>query len=364
MAKKKYYQRPDGLFEVSRTINGKRIMFRGKTCREVDQKILAYQEKRESGRTFPEVADEWERQHEKGIREETRRVYGYAVKRLKASFPGPIGDIRPIDIMRHIHSVEAMGYAGETVGIELSVCKMICSYAVLAGDIDVSPAAEVRKSRGLPRKKRLALTEEQEAVVKRAGLERTAPFWLFAYFLLYTGLRRGEALALSYSDVDRKAGVIHINKKLSYAYGNTPVMDGFTKSENGIRDVPLLPPLADALPRDRVGLIFPDDDGGFLKKAGLVKNWKAYCRTVGFIDRQTVVRTEKGVKREEVIEQFPITPHCLRHSFATICYEAGLDPRQAAQILGDTTQVLEGVYTHLRDAKRRTAAEKLIAHFG
>ena len=38
MAKDKYYKRPDGLYEVSRTINGKRVRFRGKTCREVDQK--------------------------------------------------------------------------------------------------------------------------------------------------------------------------------------------------------------------------------------------------------------------------------------------------------------------------------------
>ena len=42
MTKKKYYQRPDGLFETSRTVNGKRIFFRGKTCAEVDRKILAY----------------------------------------------------------------------------------------------------------------------------------------------------------------------------------------------------------------------------------------------------------------------------------------------------------------------------------
>ena len=35
MAKKqKYYQRPDGLFETIRTINGKRVAFRGRTCRD------------------------------------------------------------------------------------------------------------------------------------------------------------------------------------------------------------------------------------------------------------------------------------------------------------------------------------------
>ena len=61
----------------------------------------------------------------------------------------------------------------------------------------------------------------------------------------------------------------------------------------------------------------------------------------------------------EIVELFPITPHCFRHSFATICYEAGIDPRQAAEIFGDTPQVLEAVYTHLRDGHKRSAGEKL-----
>ena len=83
---------------------------------------------------------------------------------------------------------------------------------------------------------------------------------------------------------------------------------------------------------------------------------ESYCRDIGLNEIQ---RTDAG----KLVETFPITPHCFRHSFATICYEAGLDPRQAAQILGDTPEVLEGVYTHLRDGRRQTAAEKLAAHF-
>lgn len=359
MAKKKYYQRPDGIFEVSRRIKGKRVVFRGKTCREVDQKILEYQvqnEQEAEGRLFPEVADEWEREHEPEITESTRRVYSYAVRRMKVEWPGSIGEIRPLDVQRYIVRFEKEGRAANSVQIELAVCKMIFAHAVLEGDIDVSPAAEVRKSRGLPVKHREVLTKDQEEAVKASGVSKTAPDWLFAFLLLHTGLRRGEALALTYSDIDRKEGVIHITKKLSYAQGNTPVLENFLKSRNGLRDVPLLKPLADALPKDRVGLIFPGADGGFRKAGDITRNWRAYCRAVELNELQL---TDEG----QIIETFPITPHCLRHSFATICYEAGLDPRQAAQILGDTPEVLDRVYTHLRDERRNTAAEKLMAHF-
>lgn len=355
MAKSKYYKRPDGLYESIRQINGKRVAFRGKTCREVDRKILEYQERAEKGRPFPQIADEWEREHEKEISESTRRVYSFAVKRLKAAFPGLASEVRPIDVKRYIANFEKQGRAANSVQIELAVCKMIFAHAVLAGDIDVSPAVEVRKSKGLPAKKRTALTEDQEATVKAAGKARTAHWWLFPYLLLYTGMRRGEALALNYSDIDRKAGVIHVTKKLSYAGGQFPTLEDHLKSENGKRDVPLLAPLAAALPKDRVGLIFPGADGGFMRGSEVVKNWKAYCRDVGL---NQIVRTDSG----KDVETFPITPHCFRHSYATICYEAGLDPRQAASLLGDTPETLEGVYTHLRDGRRKTASERLKEH--
>ena len=166
MAKNKYHQRPDGLFETSRTVNGKRIYFRGKTCREVDKKILAWQDERERGRKFPVIADEWEAEHEKSVRESTRRVYSFAVKRLKEAFPGYASDIEPLDVQRYIRDFERQGRAGNSVQIELSVCKMIFSHAVMSGDIRVSPAAEIRKSRGLPKKQRRALTEAEERAVK------------------------------------------------------------------------------------------------------------------------------------------------------------------------------------------------------
>ena len=357
MARKgKYYVRPDGIHEAIRTINGKRVAFRGKTDREVDKKILEYNQELKNGRKFSVIADEWERDHEAEVSESTRRVYSYAVKRLKEAFTGYASDVTPLDIKRYITAFEKEGRAANSVQIELAVCKMIFSHAVLSGDIDVSPAAEVRKSRGLPTKKREALTEDQESAVKAAGRAQKGRWWLFGYLLLYTGMRRGEALALAYSDIDRKAGVIHVTKKLSYASGQFPVLEDRLKSENGLRDIPLLPPLADALPKNRVGLVFPGGDGGFMKASEITKNWRAYCRDVGLNEIQ---RTDEG----KLVETFPITPHCFRHSFATICYEAGLDPRQAAQILGDTPEVLEGVYTHLRDGRRQTAAEKLAAHF-
>lgn len=358
MAKKaKYYQRKDGLYESIRTINGKRVAFRGKTCREVDRKILEYQVETEKGRPFSEVADEWERCHYPTVADSSQNVYGYAVKRLKQEFgERRMAEITPQDIRNYILRFEAGGRSANSVQIELAVCKMICAHAVVKRDIQVSPATDVRKSRGLPTKQREALTEEQEALVVASGKTQEASWWLFGYLLMHTGLRRGEALALSYSDIDRKAGEIHVTKKLSYAHGQCPNMETFLKSKNGLRTIPLLDPLAKVLPRNRVGLVFPGKDGGFMRASEIQTNWKAYCREIGLNE---LVLDDTG----KLVETFPITPHCFRHSFATICYEAGLDVRETAVLMGDTPEVVERIYTHLRKRKEANSKEKLHAHF-
>jgi len=348
----KYYVRPDGLHESIKTINGKRVPFRGKSDREVDRKILAYKEVASKGRKIKDIAKEWEIAHESEISESTRRVYSYAVARLVASLGDKhASEVTPQDLQKQIADFSKT-HSRNTAHTELAVIKMIFDSAVVSGDIAASPADKVRLPKHtLPPKRRESLTDEQErALVLLESHKKDADVSL-GYFLMFTGCRRGEALALSYSDIDRKAGCIHITKKLSYT-GQVPVLEGHLKSANGLRDIPLLPSLAARIPKNRIGLLFPGKDGGFMRASEIQALWRAYCREAGLNEIQQL---DSG----ELVETFPITPHCLRHSFATICYEAGIDPRQAAEIVGDTPQVLEAVYTHLRDGHKRSAADKL-----
>ena len=166
---------------------------------------------------------------------------------------------------------------------------------------------------------------------------RTGDWWLLGMVLLYTGVRRGEALALDWSDIDRKAGVIHITKKLSYAH-NTPVLEHFLKSKNGKRDIPLFADLEAVLPTGHVGKIF-HVNGEYLTAYMVQKFWKVYCMDADLME-------------ERDGEMVPaVTPHQFRHSFATLCYEAQIKDRTAASWLGDTKEVLSNVYQELRSEK-------------
>lgn len=71
----KYYKRPDGLFETIRTIDGKRVAFRGRTVKDVDKKLLDFKGVQIQGRPFPAVAHEWWNIHTPTIAYTT--MYGY-----------------------------------------------------------------------------------------------------------------------------------------------------------------------------------------------------------------------------------------------------------------------------------------------
>lgn len=345
--KEKYYRRKeDGLYETSRNVNGKRIRFRGRTVQEVDRKILEFNIAQKKGRKFPVIAQEWIALHAEDIAASSLRVYEPAVRRAAEHFTGYASEIRPLDVKRYVLDFESKGYARQTVAIELGVIKQIFAHAVVSGDIDVSPAVEVKHSRRLPKTKRPALTEEQERLVEQC---RSGDWWLMGLMFLYTGCRRGELLALTWQDIDRANGVIRITKKLNYALGNTPTLEHHLKSENGKREIPIFGPLAAALPTNRIGKIFTGPGGDYLTDAQARKAWSEYCSVAG------LMAAKDGKVRPAV------TPHQFRHSFATICYEAGLDPKATAAIVGDTEAMVRDVYTDLRDRHKATSAERVNA---
>ena len=341
--KSKYYVRKDGLHESIRTINGKRVAFRGKTDREVDRKILEYREKLERGRTVKEVCDEWQRAREPEISEGTRQSYKYRVRTLTEEMGDrPVKEIKPLDISRLLLRMKERGAAGGTIELQLTVCKQIFSWAVLHGDMDISPATEVRKPKGTVKGSRGSLTAEQiQAVNKYRG-----EGWLLGFLLMYTGLRRGELMGLRYEDIDDKAGSITICRKVNYAYHPARIEEQ-TKTAAGMRTIPLLSPVRNALPKGRIGLIFHSKSGGPLDSSALERLWDRFLEGTG-------LQGPEGKK---------ITPHWLRHTYATICYDAGVDVKSAASFLGHKDeQITMGIYTHLSKSREQQSAEKLEAY--
>lgn len=326
-------KRKDGLWqtEITIAIDGrkKRKCFYGKTKAEVYAKIANFRQGIETGRTFDEVAVDWWEETRPTLAVNTLRGYRPAVARARAEFAErPIRSLRASDFSSFLRTfVKEMDAADKTARTQLLVLRQICKYAVDNGEIESNPARDVSVPKGLKKETRSMPSDDD---IKRVKDHIDAPFGLFAYLVLYTGCRRGEALALTWDDVDITNRCIYVTKSV-YQDRNTPLLKS-PKTEAGKRVVPLLDRLYAVL-HPAEGLLFPDPKtGGLMTEMHFQRLWKAYA-------------TQSGVS---------CTPHQLRHAFATMLFEAGVSDKDAQDILGHSQiSTTRDIYTHIRNQHRQ-----------
>lgn len=333
-------KRKDGLWQERISLPGmaKPKYFYAKTQKELKKKIAAWNQEQAAGKTFEACADAWDRWHEGQVSYNGAEAYRAAMKRTKEQFKGRrIDDIRPDEIDAYIRYLAGRGYARRTVQLYLDMLRMIWDYSIVRGWTTFNPCGAVKLPSGLPKGRRDIPSDGQIERVK-AGL--FLEFGLFAYMLLYTGMRRGELLALRWEDIDRGRKVIHVNKAVYFA-GNTPMIKE-PKTESGRREIVLLDALAAVLPKQGNGYVFGGEKP--LTKTQVRKRWLKWCR-------------EAGLEGEE---GSVITPHQLRHAFATILFDAGIDVKVAQELLGHSSiQVTRDIYTHIRKSRMESTAETL-----
>lgn len=335
--KSKYHVRPDGLMETTRTDphTHKRIHFYGHTAREVDTQIMEYATRQESGPRFSDIAKEWWNVHSLTLAPNSLKNYKPAYRRAADEFGDiPIRRIAPRDIKRFITAFARGNRAKKTVATQLLICNLIFSYAVESGVIEVSPSTHVKIPPNLSVTHRDTASAADETIIKKS-----ADIWLLPTFILYTGLRRGEALALTWGDIDLDRDEIHITKSL-YHEGDRPRIKT-PKTAAGVRTVPLLKPLRDVLPSpgSPSDFLFSYDGGASpLTNRNYQTLWTHYVNVTGIT----------------------CTAHQLRHSYATMLYECEVDIKEAQDLLGHSTAAMTiDVYTHLRASRRQETISKI-----
>lgn len=287
--------------------------------------------------TFADVARAWYDAHRERVGYSTAELYKAPLSRLICRYCDRAPeDVTAADVEAYLSELAKQGYSRRSVQMHRDILNMIYNHAIVAGNATGNPCAAVSLPRNLPSSKRELPTDDELATIRR---RTDHPFALFALLCLYAGLRRGEALSLRYEDIDRKASIIHVRRSVEFV-GNNPHFKP-PKTKSGIRDVPLLDPLAAILPAQKKGLIITmDGEDRALTKSSYRKRWQAYCRDLG-ID---------------------ITAHQLRHGFATILYEAGIPDKDAQELLGHSDiAVTRNIYTHIRQSRREETAARLNA---
>lgn len=342
-----------GLYETQVTINGKRKVFSAKTQVDLKKKIASYTETQEKGMLFRDVAEQWQSKVLPEYRPGTQKSFKPASERAKNHFGEfRLSEITPAMIHAYIKDL-GRSYASRTVSNQLSVISIIFRWAILNNWISENPADQVDVPAGLKKEKRPAATPEQTAIIKA----HTDGFGLVANLLLYTGLRIGEACALTYADIDRTAKTITVNKQVIWT-GNQPELQT-TKTANGIRTIVLLEPLDKILPKGNPNVYIIGGTTKPITRNFLRGEWIRWCASVGLSHRTEVIRSGE----KNTIEEADLTPHQLRHSYATMLWEAGISPEVAQQLMGHADiHTTQQVYLDIQQNHLDAAAKVLNMH--
>lgn len=340
-------KRKDGRWQEQIKLPGmnKPKYFYGKTQREVKQKMAAWNREQEQEKVkavqLCTIVEQWEERHREEVSASTWASYVAPVRDVMQWFDGRnIGDIYPDEIREFLDALAARGYARRTVQSRRDVLVMTWDYAIQKRLVQYNVARQTKMPKGLPEATREPPTPEQ---LVKIGAGFRLPFGLFAAIEGYTGMRRGEILALRWEDFDRAASVIHVRRAVEYV-GSSPRLK-MPKTKKGFRDVVILEPLAALLPDYRHGLVFSGPDGEILHLGQFKRAWRDWCRAVGL--------AVNGNKSE-------VTTHQLRHFYASLLYDAGVGVKDMQNLLGHAdAQTTMNVYTHISEKRKQATTDRL-----
>ena len=247
-------------------------------------------------------------------------------------------DIKTIAIQRLLNEMQTKGYAQRSINKVYMITNQMFKQAVKTDLIQKNPCINVTIPKGKPSQRHETLTTHQQMLFINA-LEVDNHFTPFVIFMLYTGLRVGEAAALRWKDIDFKKREIHVRQTVSSAGGK----DYFdcAKTSSSIRDVPLFPQAVELLKKQR-------DQDKVVILDGLVfhyKSGRAYERNgVNYY----LARISRKIINQGNADFPVISSHCLRHTFATRAIENGMPPQTLKEILGHSNlSMTMDTYAHV-----------------
>jgi integrase/recombinase XerD len=267
---------------------------------------------------------------------------GYLHAKSGAGKPGAgPGDATRDDVERFLAWSRGRGLEARSQAAIVVALRQFFRYLVENGRVPANPMEEVEVPR-FPKKLPVVLSESEVESLLRAppeGTPRGLRDRAILELLYGSGLRISETLGLDVGHVNLVQGFV-----IAYGKGRkerlVPISEPCRAAvERYVRDGrPLLMLKRRPAARGRRDPLFVTARGTVLTRQGLFKNLQSYGITAGLVRR--------------------ISPHKLRHSFATHLVEHGADLRSVQEMLGHADIATTEIYTHvsrrhLRDVYRR-----------
>jgi integrase len=270
-------------------------------------------------------------------------------------------DITRTDLQDFADRMLAEGLDASTIRNTLMPLRAILGRALKRGEIAVNPTTALDLPAVRGRRDRIVNPSEATELLEALPLEDRA-LWATA---LYAGLRRGELLALRWSDVDLAAGLIRVERSFDPRSGQTVA----PKSHAGTRRVPILAALRDYLDKhklhadDSTGLVFGRPGGRPFNHSSVLLRATAGWRAAA-IEKARKAGASKDELDELAKQSFDaLTLHEARHSFASIMIAAGVNAKALSTYMGHSSVTITyDRYGHLMPGSEEEAAQQADAY--
>lgn len=197
-----------------------------------------------------------------------------------------------------------------------------------------------------------ALTlEEEKLLIQNLVTNQNKVYSLIYLIQLFTGMRIGEVLALTISDIDFNNNQININKTLTRDVNYNVIIKESTKTRAGERIIPL-PRMVRKMLEEQVNLTINNNkEALFLTKNG------------NYIDSRDANKFLKN-QLNEFMDSTDISSHNLRHTYITRCAESGINPSVLKKLVGHKDiETTLGIYTTVYDNFTKSEMNKIQSYY-
>ena len=360
----------EGKFTVGRDANGKLIRktIYGKTQKEVAQKITALTNDVNFGTyispektTVGEWFDIWSNEYLGGVKETTKTSYRYHIDFNIKPYLGHIQLQKltaPMIQKLYRNRMEKAPDGGKTLSPKSiknlhGVIHKALDKAVQCRYIKYNPADACE----LPRIEKKEMTVLKDGFLEKFLKEIKGKKYESLFFVdVFTGMREGEILGLTWDNVDFSKGIIRIVKQLKRKQGNNNNYF-FDSLKNGkTREVVPAPIVFDVLRNVR-----KEQSANKLRYGTSFDNPDNLVFTNEVGEHIGVEALWQAFKRRAVAIGLPsLRFHDLRHTYATVSLQNGDDYKTVSESLGHATVAFTlDVYGHVTDKMKRDSADRM-----